>query len=147
MAIINEKIKPLSNDRDENIFIGIDLPFRKSSGNEGWFQSTTQTFNSVRNNIKSLLLTERGQRIMQPSLGLNLKKYLFEPINQDIVSRIESDIFETFNFWLPFVNILDLDISFNENYDVGRNQINISLKFNIKQNQNYFDTINVTIGE
>jgi len=147
MAIINEKIKPLSNDRDENIFIGIDLPFRKSSGNEGWFESTTQTFNAVRNNIKSILLTERGQRIMQPSLGLNLKKYLFEPINQDTVSKIESDIFETFNFWLPFVNILDLDVSFSENYDVGRNQINISLKFNIKQNQNYFDTINVTIGE
>ena len=147
MAIINEKVKPLSNDRDENIFIGIDLPFTKSSGNEGWFKSTKTTFNSVRNNIKSILLTERGQRIMQPSLGLNLKKYLFEPITDDIVSTIEGDIFETFDFWLPFVNILDLQITFNENYDVGRNQINISLKFNIKQNQNYFDTINVTIGE
>ena len=72
MAIINNKVKPLKNDRDENVFIGIDLPFRKSEGNSGWFESTTTTFKAVRNNIKSLLLTEKGQRIMQPSLGLNL---------------------------------------------------------------------------
>ena len=147
MAIINDKVKQLSNDRDENIFIGLDLPFRKSSGNEGWFKSTKTTFDSVRNNIKSILLTERGERIMQPSLGLNLKKYLFEPITEDIISVIEGEILQTFDFWLPFVNIIDLEINFNENYDIGRNQINISLKFNIKQNQNYFDTVNVTIGE
>lgn len=146
MAIINNKVKKLSNDRDENIFIGIDLPFQKSDSNEGWFKSTKTTFDAVKNNIKLLLLTEKGQRIMQPSLGLNLKKYLFEPITQDIVSNIENEIYNSFSFWLPYVNIMELKIDFNEDYDIGRNQINISLTFNIKQNQNYFDTINIKIG-
>ena len=30
----------LIEDRDENIFIGIDLPFRKSNGKEGYFASS-----------------------------------------------------------------------------------------------------------
>ena len=103
---------------------------------------------AVRNNVKSLLLTERGERMMQPSLGLNLKKYLFEPLNDDLKLTIENEIFETFNFWLPFVNIVDLVIDTSGDVsDIGRNKIDISLKFNIKQNQNYFDTVDVTIGE
>tara|TARA_R100000315_G_C5208932_1_gene123813 strand:- start:132 stop:578 length:447 start_codon:yes stop_codon:yes gene_type:complete len=148
MAIINNKIKPLKNDRDEKIFIGIDLPFRKSDGNEGWFASTKTTFDAVRNNVKSLLLTERGERIMQPSLGLNLKKYLFEPLDEDLRLKIESEILQTFDFWLPFVNVIDLQVTFNGDVsDIGRNKIDISLSFNIKQNQDYFDTVSVTIGE
>ena len=107
MAIINNNVKQKIVDRDENIFIGIDLPFHKSDGYEGWFKSTTTTFEAVKNNIKSLLLTEKGQRIMQPTLGMNLKKYLFEPLTEDTIIAIENDIFQTFEFWLPFVNIMD----------------------------------------
>ena len=145
MAIINKKVKPLANDRDENVYIGIDLPFRKSDGNEGWFASTTTTFKAVRNNVKSLLVTEKGERLMQPSMGLNLKKYLFEQLDDDLIIAIENDIYQTFKFWLPFVNIVDLQITMGGDNDIGRNQLNISLTFSINQDQNTFDTVNVTI--
>ena len=145
MAIINKKVKPLANDRDENVYIGIDLPFRKSDGNEGWFASTTTTFKAVRNNVKSLLVTEKGERLMQPSMGLNLKKYLFEQLDDDLIISIENDIYQTFKFWLPFVNIVDLQITMGGDNDIGRNQLNISLTFSINQDQNTFDTVNVTI--
>ena len=147
MAILNEKIKPLINDRDENVFIGIDLPFRKSDGSEGWFSSTTTTFKAIRNNIKSLLLTNRGERIMQPSLGLNLRKYLFEPLTNDTIATIETEIYQTIEFWLPFVNIDELNITMGEESDIGRNTINISVTFSINNSQNYFDTVEVSIGE
>tara|TARA_R100001443_G_scaffold114266_1_gene130063 strand:+ start:91 stop:534 length:444 start_codon:yes stop_codon:yes gene_type:complete len=147
MAIINPKKKQLKNDRDEKIFIGIDLPLQKSNGNEGWFKSTTTTFDSVRNNIKSLLLTERGERLMQPTLGFNFKKYLFEQMTPDLIANIENEIFESFQFWLPFVEIVDLSVTMGDDSDIGQNTINISLTFTINKSQNYFDTINVTIGE
>ena len=44
MAIINNKVKAFKDDRNENVFIGIDLPFQKSDKNDGWFKSTTTTF-------------------------------------------------------------------------------------------------------
>ena len=132
MAIINKKVKPLKNDRDENVFIGIDLPFRKSDGNSGWFESTSTTFKAVRNNIKSLLLTEKGQRIMQPSLGLNLKKYLFEQMTDDLIISIENDIQQTFSFWLPFVLIQNIEIKTNiEDVSVSTNTISINIIFSI----------------
>ena len=35
--------KPYIHDRDERVFIGIDLPFRKSESKEGYFASTSTT--------------------------------------------------------------------------------------------------------
>ena len=45
-------------DRDANVFIGVDLPFRKSEGVEGYFASTTTTIQAVKNDITNLLNTE-----------------------------------------------------------------------------------------
>ena len=72
MAIKDTTKKPYIIDRDDKIFVGIDLPFRKSEGRDGWFTSTTTTIEAVKNNIKNLLQTQKGERFMQPFLGINL---------------------------------------------------------------------------
>ena len=84
---------------------------------------------------------------MQPTLGFNFKKYLFEQMSDDLIANIESEIFQSFQFWLPFVEIVDLSVQMGDDSDIGKNTINISLTFTINKSQNYFDTINVTIGE
>ena len=84
---------------------------------------------------------------MQPSLGLNLRKYLFEPLTGDTILTIETEIYQTIDFWLPFVNIDNLEVTMGEASDIGSNTINISVTFSIRNSRNYFDTIQVTIGE
>ena len=49
MAIRDITKKPYIQDRDENVFIGISLPFRKSTGVEGWFASESTTIEAVKN--------------------------------------------------------------------------------------------------
>ena len=58
MAIKDTTRKPFIEDNDENIFIGIDLPFRRSDGKEGYFASTTTTIEAVKNNIRNLVRTK-----------------------------------------------------------------------------------------
>ena len=60
-------------DRDETVFIGIDLPFRRGTATEGWFASTTTTIDAIKNNIKNLLLTHKGERLLQPNNMLYVK--------------------------------------------------------------------------
>ena len=83
MAIKDTTRKPYIEDNDENIFIGIDLPFRKSNSIEGYFASTSTTIEAVKNNIRNLVNTHQGERLMQPQLGINLRKYLFEQFSDD----------------------------------------------------------------
>ena len=73
MAIKDTSRKPYIEDNDTNIFIGLDLPLRKSEGKEGFFASTKTTLEAVKNNIRNLLQTSEGERIFQPQLGLDLK--------------------------------------------------------------------------
>ena len=83
MAIKDTSKKPFIEDRDDNVFIGIDLPFRKSNGKEGYFASTSTTIEAVKNNIRNLVNTHQGERLMQPNLGINLRTYLFNQFTED----------------------------------------------------------------
>ena len=94
MAIKDLSKKQFVEDRNENIFIGIDLPFRKGENSEGWFASTTTTIDAVKNNIRNLLRTHKGERLMHPNMGLNLRNLLFEPNMQELDMRIQSEITE-----------------------------------------------------
>jgi phage baseplate assembly protein W len=147
MAIKDTSRKPFIEDRKENVFVGIDLPFRKSNGIEGWFTSTTTTIESVKNNIRNLLNTHKGERYMQPTLGLNLRNYMFEQITIDLQDTIKTEILETFNFWLPFVQIQNLDIDILESSTSDKNKLTISVLFNIVRDPNTTESVQVEIGD
>ena len=149
MAIKDLSKKPFIEDRDNNVFIGIDLPFRKSDGIEGWFASTTTTIKAVKNNIRNLLSTHKGERYMQPNIGLNLRKFLFEQFTDELRLQIENDILDTLDFWLPFIQVKDLKVGMSSATvgDVNNNKLIISVVFNITRDPNTLESVQVEIGE
>ena len=148
MAIKDTSKKPFIEDRDDNVFIGIDLPFRKSNGIEGWFASTTTTIKAVKNNIRNLLSTHKGERYMQPNIGLNLRKFLFEQFTDELRLQIENDILDTFDFWLPFIQVKDLKVQMSPATDgINNNKLIISVVFNITRDPNTLESVQVEIGE
>ena len=149
MAIKDTSKKPFIEDRDNNVFIGIDLPFRKSDGVEGWFASTTTTIKAVKNNIRNLLNTHKGERYMQPNIGLNLRKFLFEQFTDELRLQIENDILDTIDFWLPFIQVKDLKVGMSSATagSVNNNKLIISVVFNITRDSNTLESVQVEIGE
>ena len=148
MAIRDTSKKPYIEDNDNNIFIGIDLPIRKSNGKEGFFASTTTTIEAVKNNIRNLLNTHQGERLMQPNLGLNLRKYLFNPINDEIVFTIQEEILDIFEAWLPFVMIRNIRVKTAlEDTGVDSNTLLINIDFSIEQDPDTLDSVQVTITD
>ena len=148
MAIKDLSKKPFIEDRDNNVFIGIDLPFRKSDGIEGWFASTTTTIKAVKNNIRNLLNTHKGERYMQPNIGLNLRKFQFEQFTDELRLQIENDILDTFEFWLPFIQVRDLKVQMSDATagSINNNKLIISVVFNITRNPNTLESVQVEIG-
>jgi phage baseplate assembly protein W len=147
MAVRDTTKKPYIEDRDSNIFIGIDYPFHKSNGVEGWFASTGTTIKAIKNNIKMLLNTNKGERLMQPNLGINLRKFLFEQYDDESKIAIQNEILDIFKTWLPFVEIRELNISMDEADAIGKNKMSISITFNIIRDPNTLESIQVEIGE
>ena len=147
MAILDTSKKPFIQDRDNDVFIGINLPFKKSEGSEGYFLSTTTTIEAVKNNVKLLLSTDKGERIFQPNLGIGLRRFLFEPITGETTLAIQNEIVETFNFWLPFISIKDIKVETTSADGTNPNQISINVIFNLDKDPNTLESVQVQIGE
>ena len=147
MAILDTSKKPFIQDRDNDVFIGINLPFKKSEGSEGYFLSTTTTIEAVKNNVRLLLSTDKGERIFQPNLGIGLRRFLFEPITGETTLAIQNDIIDTFNFWLPFITIKDIQVETTSADGTNPNQISINVIFNLDKDPNTLESVQVQIGE
>ena len=147
MAIRDTSRKPYIQDNDNNVFIGIDLPIRLGTDKQGFFASTTSTIEAVKNNIRNLLNTHKGERLMHPNMGLNLRNLLFEPNMQELDMRIQSEITDLISYWLPFVTITEIDILTADNdLDINQQTIRIDLSFFIKEDPNTLDSIQVTLS-
>lgn len=120
--------------------IDLDLPLRK--GNQGYFQQTFATFDSERNKLISLMSTSEGERIMQPKFGLNIRKYLFEPITSVLESYLKAEITGKTGYWLPNIQINNMQVDMITGVD--KNIITISIDFSLKANPSEFDAITFT---
>jgi uncharacterized protein len=107
--------------------IGISLPLQ--IGGTG-FTQTYNTTEQLKSNIRNLLLTQKGERILQPEFGSGLHEILFDFNNDDIEGKIEDAITEAFEQWLPYVTIADIVVEQTDALK-DRNQVNLSLKFQV----------------
>ena len=142
MAVKDTSRKPYIEDNDTKVKIGIDLPIRRGDGLDGFFASTSTTIEAVKNNIRNLLQTNEGERFFQPNLGINLKTILFENVTSGNLIGIQDSILDKIEFWLPFVEVRDIQVSSRDNTtDIGANEIKVKILFNIKQDPNTLDSI------
>lgn len=144
MPILDRRTNQFVEDKDTRVSVGIDFPFGRVPGGDGYFKTSKTTVDAIKNNIKLLLKTERSERLFQPFLGMNLKRFVFEQITEDVRIQIENDIVDTFETWLPFVELRDIEIS-SDSITEDRNKININIVFNIKKAPNSLETVGVVL--
>ena len=124
------------NDLNPDIRIGLKLPFNR--GRSGLFPQTQTTLEQAGSNIKNLLLTAKGERIMQPNFGSRLRELLFEQYTEDLSSRIQSEIQEAISTWLPYINISNVNIIQS---DEDPNTTNVSIDFALNYEPDRFESI------
>lgn len=78
--------------------LGLSFPLGSNLG--GGYFSKSSGINMIKGAVKQLLLTEPGERIMLPNFGCNLKKYLFEPIDEITFESIKREIEFSFNNYI-----------------------------------------------
>jgi len=77
----------------------------------------------VKQNLKNLLLTVPGERMMNPDFGVGLKRFLFEADSPLLYDSVATRIREQINKYLSYIEITDIvfnshshDPSVQENY-------------------------------
>jgi len=78
---------------------------------------------AVKESIKNLLLTDKGERLMQPLLGGNIRALLFENNTPAIVKLIQEQVKTTILEYEPRAKLLDVIV--NSFYDENRIEITV----------------------
>ena len=129
----------------------INLKFPLKSYRRGFFQGNTDTISAVRENIKTLLLTRKGERVMHSNLGTSipvLQGQLFEPINKDeTFENIRLEIETAIKQYLPYIRIVNIRmITQDEEPELGNNKIRISMDYTITDQSAIVDTVNIGVN-
>lgn len=120
-----------------DIVLGVDGVF----SNDNVFKPLYSTMDQAVANLKSLLLTRKGERYEQVTYGTNLLNRLFEPIYQELKTDIQDDIFSAINYWLPYLTVETLEILTNEDDPTLEHTIKITLSVSISG----FETKTITL--
>ena len=88
------------------------------------------TFYNVSDNLANLLNTEPGDRLFHPKLGVNFRKHLFNQMDNDIEEFsiiIKEDIEKQVSIWMPFLQILKVEVL--ESVDKNTYRIKVDFSF------------------
>lgn len=102
------------------------LPLTKDSGDGFTLIKDFETM--IKQNLKMLLLTMPGERIMNPDYGVGVQQFLFANFGENIYGEIDSKIKEQVKTYMPFVQIQEILFS---DINLDRNQLGLSIKYAI----------------
>jgi len=106
--------------------LAVKLPIRRS--NSDGFQMINDFQTLIRQNLKMLVLTAPGERIMEPDFGVGVRNYLFENFNNMTYNTINTKIREQAVKYLPVIKIIEVNFA---DSDIDRNRLGIQIFFSI----------------
>ena len=115
------RVNPL--DLQKNIVIGVSLPFNA----KGVFNKTYSTKDQIKSNLINLLLTDKGERIMNPEFGADLRRSLFENITSPNLDILRFKIIDAINIFIPEIILGDIEIF----SDPDTNTLNITVNYRL----------------
>lgn len=99
---------------------------------------------SVRQNLKMLILTRPGERPMDVEFGVGLFNYVFENDSHEVRGSISSRIYQQVQRYLPFVSINNIVFASQlDNARIEPNLLSVKVEYTIVP-LNYVDNIALT---
>jgi phage baseplate assembly protein W len=94
-------------DINQRVAVGVSIPFNAPAV----FNSTYTTLDQIKSNIINYILTNTGERILNPTFGANLRAQLFEQITPNTLSALEIKLTNDIKKYFPSVRIDQLTLS------------------------------------
>tara|TARA_R110002049_G_C8881097_1_gene539941 strand:- start:208 stop:654 length:447 start_codon:yes stop_codon:yes gene_type:complete len=107
MAIIqrlNRGIHPLDMPENAQVAVGVTLPFDGAAV----FNQSFTTKAQIKSNLLNLLLTNPGERFMNPRFGIGVRKFLFEQVidQAKLTAKIENGVIK----YIPEIQLTNVSM-------------------------------------
>ena len=90
------------------MFQAIAYPFRR--GPNGQFPLVVEDADAIKDHIRALILTTRGERVMRPSLGTRSLDFVFENNNKALEDAIRYDLAQTLARYESRITVVSISV-------------------------------------
>jgi phage baseplate assembly protein W len=136
MAFQVQQINPL--DLQPSVGVGVGLPFTSDQV----FTTTYTTREAIKTNLVNYLLTEQGERFLNPEIGAGLRQFIFGQNTVDTSERVEETVRAGILRWFPNVTLNKITtqpspdtttFTLYINYSINMTNIQDELSINFEQ--------------
>jgi len=126
-------------------FVGLNFPLGSRKEVGGYFSRTTDV-TSVRAAIKQLTQTERGERVMLPDFGVSLRRFLFQPLDENTFDGIKREVSTSFKKYIIGATLLKLSVfPLNITGPSGGNSLKLILLFSLDKEDSIISEVEVKL--
>jgi len=123
-------------DLNQRVAVGVSIPF---SNTNDVFNSTYDVIEQTKSNLINFILTNKGERRLNPNYGSNLRQYLFEPLTPNTINALEIKLTNDIKTNFPSVRVNQLLIT----PAYQNNAIQIVINYSVLNNA--AQTINIDV--
>ena len=129
------------------IYFNPQTPLKISNNKSELFIMNTDLGDAIADNMRNILLTNRGERVMQPLFGANLKAILTEygtdGFEQEVMSRIASSVKK----FIPYVTLGTMSLEkIPSPPDQGLIVVRINIKYSVPAANMSGEEMSVTLS-
>jgi phage baseplate assembly protein W len=102
------------------------LPLTLDSGDG--YTSIKLLSSLIKQNFKMLILTNPGERVMDPEFGVGIRQFLFENFKESTYTSIDTRIREQVSIYLPVISINEIEFGTS---NIDDNSLGIRIDYSI----------------
>jgi phage baseplate assembly protein W len=128
-------------DNTKNSFIGTGWTFPPSFSNKsGTVEMSTGT-KDIEESLNILLSTTLGERVMQLKYGCNLKEYLFESLDSNMIGYIKQRVSDAILFYEPRITAEKIEVTPDDASELLEGKFTISVAYSIPGTNSRFNYV------
>lgn len=92
----------------------------------------------IREAIRVILFTAKGERVMQPEFGCGIHNYMYAPMNKGNLALIENSVLEALEIWEPRIEVLKVKADTSAASD---GKLLISIEYEVRSTNTHFNLV------
>lgn len=109
-------------------FLGVGWAFPPQLEADGTIAEASYE-EDIRQSIRIILFTNRGERLMRPTFGAGLNDFIFEPVSTTTMALIETRVTEALITWEARIDVLEVKVTADDN---ERNKLFIEVNYRVR---------------
>lgn len=119
-------------------FLGVGWKFPVEVDQATGYLKTSSYEEDIKEAIRIILMTRKGERVMRPEFGCGIQEYTFETMEDSVLLQMQMEVKNALIIWEPRITDVKVHI---ETDKIEEGKINISIDYVVRSTNNPYNLV------